>query len=91
MRLLDTATVELHEFHGEAIPDYAILSHTWGQDEVSFQDLQRHNKLPYRAMISRDGLREEVTIHDLPGQSNDGLGWQKIRSCCALAAQKGYK
>lgn len=39
MRLLDTSTIELHEFHGRDIPRYAILSHTWGKEEVSFQDL----------------------------------------------------
>ena len=91
MRLLDTATIEIHEFYSE-IPDYAILSHTWGHDEVSFEDLQSRKKLPYRARILRDGVWEEVTIHELPGQPNDnGFGWQKIRSCCALAAHKGYK
>lgn len=39
MRLLDTSTITLHEFHGLDIPPYAILSHTWGKEEVSFQDL----------------------------------------------------
>ncbi|KAL9596805.1 MAG: hypothetical protein Q9219_005564 [cf. Caloplaca sp. 3 TL-2023] len=37
MRLLDTATIELHEFYGDSIPDYAILSHTWGPEEVTYQ------------------------------------------------------
>lgn len=33
--------LELAEFHGENIPPYAILSHTWGTDdeEVSFREL----------------------------------------------------
>ncbi|KAL8827862.1 MAG: hypothetical protein Q9170_006844 [Blastenia crenularia] len=37
MRLLDTKTIDLHEFHGESVPDYAILSHTWEAEEVSYQ------------------------------------------------------
>ena len=37
MRLLDTKNIELHEFHGESVPSYAILSHTWGDEEVSYQ------------------------------------------------------
>ena len=41
MRLLDTQTLELDEFQGEAIPGYAILSHTWGDEEVSFQLLSK--------------------------------------------------
>ncbi|KAL2270744.1 hypothetical protein VTJ83DRAFT_115 [Remersonia thermophila] len=39
MRLLNVATQELEEFHGADIPPYAILSHTWGPDEVSLYDM----------------------------------------------------
>ena len=38
MRLLDTKTLELRDFH--APPEhYAILSHTWGAEEVTYQHL----------------------------------------------------
>ncbi|KAL8934585.1 MAG: hypothetical protein Q9216_005834 [Gyalolechia sp. 2 TL-2023] len=37
MRLLETTSLELHEFYGDSISDYAILSHTWGKEEVSYQ------------------------------------------------------
>ncbi|KAL7914208.1 heterokaryon incompatibility domain-containing protein [Trichoderma velutinum] len=37
MRLINTKTLRLQQFHGKP-PPYAILSHTWGQEEVSFQD-----------------------------------------------------
>jgi len=40
MRLLDTKTLKLYEFFGSNIPPYAILSHTWGDGEVSFQEMQ---------------------------------------------------
>jgi hypothetical protein len=40
MHLLDTFMFTLHEFQGSAIPDYAILSHRWDSEEVSFRDLQ---------------------------------------------------
>ncbi|KAF2809939.1 HET-domain-containing protein [Mytilinidion resinicola] len=40
MRLLDTETLKLHEFFGDNIPPYAILSHRWEDGEVSFQDMQ---------------------------------------------------
>ncbi|KAE9372675.1 HET-domain-containing protein [Stipitochalara longipes BDJ] len=39
MRLLHTKTLKLHEFFGTRIPPYAILSHTWGDGEVSLQEL----------------------------------------------------
>jgi len=38
MRLINTRTLKLEEFIGQQIPQYAILSHTWGDEEVSYQD-----------------------------------------------------
>ncbi|KAI1738951.1 heterokaryon incompatibility protein-domain-containing protein [Xylaria scruposa] len=38
MRLIHTKTHELHEFVGPQIPAYAILSHTWFNQEPTFQD-----------------------------------------------------
>ena len=40
MRLLHTNALEVHEFHGQVIPKYAILSHTWGEEELFFPELQ---------------------------------------------------
>lgn len=39
MRLLSTTSLHLVEFH-ESRPPYAILSHTWGNEEISLQELQ---------------------------------------------------
>jgi hypothetical protein len=42
MRLLqsdDDGNLSLTEFFKSAIPNYAILSHRWGTDEVTFKDL----------------------------------------------------
>jgi hypothetical protein len=39
MRLLNTTTNELKEFPEGDVPDYAILSHTWGDNEVTATDL----------------------------------------------------
>lgn len=41
MRLLNVKTLKFEEFIGEigdGIPSYAILSHTWGAEEVSYSD-----------------------------------------------------
>ncbi|KAH8898545.1 HET-domain-containing protein [Thozetella sp. PMI_491] len=45
MRLVNVETFRLEEFIGDAIPSYAILSHTWGADadEVSFRDIEHAN------------------------------------------------
>ncbi|KAK5315542.1 hypothetical protein LTR93_009797 [Exophiala xenobiotica] len=38
MWLLDTTTLELCQFFSDT-PPYAILSHTWGEEEVTFQEI----------------------------------------------------
>ena len=44
MRLLNARTHKLEEFPGR-VPQYAILSHTWGLEEVSFKDLTSNPKV----------------------------------------------
>lgn len=38
-RLID-GSIKLEEFYGDRIPPYAILSHTWGDDEFTFKDFE---------------------------------------------------
>jgi hypothetical protein len=39
MRLLHTETFKLENFEGDKIPFYAILSHRWGDYEITIQDI----------------------------------------------------
>lgn len=39
MRLLNTDTLQIKQFGDYEIPPYAILSHTWGDTELTFQDI----------------------------------------------------
>lgn len=41
MRLLNASTMKLHQFIGDANPKYAILSHTWREEEVLFEDISK--------------------------------------------------
>jgi hypothetical protein len=45
MWLLETSTLELRDFVGARIPPYAILSHTWGDYEVTFKDMRKHREV----------------------------------------------
>jgi hypothetical protein len=36
MRLFNTSTLQLKEFYDAQIPAYAILSHRWETEEVTF-------------------------------------------------------
>ncbi|KAI1737456.1 heterokaryon incompatibility protein-domain-containing protein [Xylaria scruposa] len=40
MRLIDIPSMIIHEYHGVEVPPYAILSHTWNNEEVSFSEFQ---------------------------------------------------
>ncbi|KAI0531948.1 HET-domain-containing protein [Xylaria digitata] len=56
MRLINTQTLELEEFVGSAIPKYAILSHTWEKEEVTFQEWHDRdsiaNKAGYKKIVA---------------------------------------
>jgi ankyrin repeat protein len=40
MYLVNTENFKLEKFDGSRIPLYAILSHTWEEDEITFQEMQ---------------------------------------------------
>jgi hypothetical protein len=65
MRLLNTTTLALEEYH-QPPEKYAILSHTWDDEEVLSQDIIRKDR----------GYGKK--------------GFQKVKSCCKIAASQGY-
>jgi hypothetical protein len=73
MRLLNVSPRELHEFSSSP-PDYAILSHTWGEEEVTFEDLKTPaytSKLGYKKI---DGCCKQA--------HRNGYEWVWIDTCC---------
>jgi hypothetical protein len=44
MRLLNNSSLRLESFFDSAIPEYAILSHTWGKEEILFDDIHDSTK-----------------------------------------------
>ncbi|KAK8131954.1 HET-domain-containing protein [Apiospora kogelbergensis] len=40
MRLIDIDSYLIKDFIGDDTPPYAILSHTWGPEEVTLKDMQ---------------------------------------------------
>jgi hypothetical protein len=82
MWLLNTASFELHEFIGDECPKYAILSHRWGEEEVSFDDIvaYRHG-IPESETIPKRGFSK---IHGCCTQAaKDKLKWAWI-DCCSI-------
>jgi hypothetical protein len=74
MRLLNSKSLELSEFYDTEIPPYAILSHTWGKEEVTLQDIQRpdvQNKAGFAKIM---GCCNQAKL--------DGIEWVWIDTCC---------
>ncbi|KAI0453639.1 HET-domain-containing protein [Xylaria acuta] len=49
MRLMNVHTLELREFWGRDPPAYAIISHTWGSEEASFQEWKDRASISHTA------------------------------------------
>ena len=75
MRLLHSTEWRFQEFFDDDIPRYAILSHRWGPDEVSYQSLQS----AIREMEA--GGKPELS----------GSGFLKIQNCRQQAAMGQYE
>ncbi|KAH0437643.1 het domain containing protein [Colletotrichum camelliae] len=75
MRLIHTTTLHLEEFFESERPKYAILSHTWGQDEVGFQEW-----LEWQNGDATQRTRTEAKS-----------GFQKIKNTCRVAREQGVE
>ncbi|KAH7026062.1 heterokaryon incompatibility protein-domain-containing protein [Microdochium trichocladiopsis] len=73
MRLLSVHTLKVTEF-GQDVPPYAILSHTWGEEEVSFVEIQQG---------TGTGLKGYSKVYECCRQArHDGLDFVWIDTCC---------
>ncbi|KAI0015430.1 HET-domain-containing protein [Xylariomycetidae sp. FL0641] len=74
MWLINCITFKLEEFIQDA-PPYAILSHTWGRDEVSFSDMRDH----YQTQ-GKDGFNKIKTTCKIA--LSQGIGYAWVDTCC---------
>jgi hypothetical protein len=76
MRLLNTLTLELTDFTDTDVPLYAILSHRWGDDEVSLQEMQRHDP---RA-VDKAGYKKVLAMCKIAASHGFQYAWAD--TCC---------
>jgi hypothetical protein len=79
MRLLNAHTIQLQSFNGaeSAIPLYAILSHTWGNEEITFQDITQQ---PLEMLRHREAFYK---VQECCAQARkDSYGYVWIDTCC---------
>ncbi|RII15154.1 hypothetical protein CUC08_Gglean003621 [Alternaria sp. MG1] len=74
MRLINCSTLQLEEFFGSNISPYAILSHTWGDEEVSFADISSGRG------STRSGYRK--IKYTCEQAIDDGFKYAWVDTCC---------
>jgi len=75
MRLINVESLQLVEFSEREPPLYAILSHTWGEEEVTFNDITHGHDYQKKAGYSK--LRGVANV-----TRGLGLGYAWIDTCC---------
>ena len=74
MHLLNSSTLQLRDFAANQIPAYAILSHTWEEDEVLFADMERGGA------AGKAGYKK--IQHSCRQAAADGFNYIWIDTCC---------
>ncbi|KAK1832030.1 vegetative incompatibility protein HET-E-1 [Podospora conica] len=78
MRLLNTSTLEMREFiSDDDRPRYATLSHTWGEQEISFAQWQNRHASPIEATLG--GAKILACCRQA---LSDGFEWVWVDTCC---------
>jgi len=81
MRLIKTTTLQLEEFFPGNIPRYAILSHTWGKEEVTFHEMRFSARAD---VIQKSGFKK---IAQCCEQSlRIGIEYAWVDTCCTIQA-----
>ena len=89
MRLLNTKTLVFGDFLDAQVPHYAILSHRWGKQEVSYKEMRNFQKEHldasneeryHAAQLSGTGMAKIKNFCQLA--SGKGLDWAWIDTCC---------
>lgn len=73
----DSDFFDLADASQRDIPRYVILSHTWGDEEVTFEDIKRVNDEDVQAMRGMGKIR--LTCRQA---LTDGYDWVWIDTCC---------
>ncbi len=80
MRLINTSTLSLELYYGDEIPAYAILSHTWGDAEVSLQEFTQVSETKNDKITNKAGYRKIAVTCDKA--LKDGYCYAWVDTCC---------
>lgn len=103
MRLLNTGDYTFKEFSDtKDIPRYAILSHTWEEEEeVAFEEMNLYvtarsrlgikGRTPVKDAVAEEAVKDEDAENDITicHRTEAKRGFGKIEQLCSLAAARG--
>jgi hypothetical protein len=74
MWLLHDTELRLQQFSPDDVPQYAVLSHRWEQEEVTFQDMKNETFSYLKGFSKLQGCCKR--------RAEDGYSWVWIDTCC---------
>jgi hypothetical protein len=74
MRLLHTKDLRIQQFSTNDVPKYAIFSHTWEEEEVTFQDIERQTSTRMKGYPKLQNCCKRA--------AEDGYSWIWVDTCC---------
>ncbi|CAI0648253.1 unnamed protein product [Colletotrichum noveboracense] len=90
MRLLDARTLRVLEFNNDAIPPYAILSHTWGEEEITYQDLNSQLDQIYTQIKAMGNFLKAKNGYQFSSQVKTKKGFVKVEQAAKRALSDRY-
>jgi hypothetical protein len=103
MRLLNVSNGRIEEHLGEERPKYAILSHTWNEDEITFHELVNGLNVAHETSfrpVEAGVWQSQTPVHafykGMPVSAFykshivDRKAFAKIKHCCNQAREDGY-
>jgi hypothetical protein len=76
MRLINVETMQLEDFTMRRLPQYAILSHTWTEEEVSFQEFSNQTT----DIVKKEGFIKIMRTCGLAAENHVKYVW--VDTCC---------
>ncbi|KAI1352045.1 heterokaryon incompatibility protein-domain-containing protein [Xylaria sp. FL0043] len=74
MRLINSTTRKIHQFPGDSTEDYAILSHTWAEEECTLEDMATDGVKKLKGYEKIAFCCDQALV--------DGLSWVWVDTCC---------
>ncbi|KAK4628835.1 Vegetative incompatibility protein HET-E-1 [Fulvia fulva] len=85
MRLLNIHTLQFADFASDDLPPYTIASHRWGEDETTYQYVERRPRTDLARGASKRQFSFEA-VSDIPPSA----GFKKVQAFCKTIASLNY-